>query len=760
MKLELSQQSALQLSLSGSIGSFKVSGGVGGAKNESLEVKFFLTHVSLDFEAGNTSAILDYLAPVREIYDTESLEFDEIMQRDLDDARVSSELIPYLLDPSSRDLVKIFPPIVVVVLPTQPGSARPADLYPTVTRIAEQKATNGSHNVEITRSGDIGAEVFEFENPIQNGKSNEHDLARLKLNPQSTKLVIVDGQHRAMALLALYRNLRREWDVNSRRVPYRDYYAEWTEEYIRKFRLDKLSMPVMFCTFPDLNASYKGDYDLKKAARAIFLALNKNAKKVSDSRNRLLDDNDLIAVFLRETLSAIKSETKSHLRIWNIELDQTHDKMKIESPIAISGVNHIYYMIEHSILSDLGDLRGLSVRRRNLWKQVKLNTTAALERLDGRNKLGVNLANSVTRNSFNLKISGILSEAFMSRFGLVILTFLKRFKPYEWHAAATLSLKKQLEVEHLRLKSILFDGQGIYGVFQQHLANLKKNYDANVYSHSEAEIKTLIERLSLENAAVERTKTELLSSRANKFIHNLKDKSNFFKIDEPIPADIRSFVDRLYMNVLSTVAFQTALVSTFIGLFEQQYGLNFWDDKEIDLQGELDNYLSSIEKLFAPTSTSAFRHLVAVFEGRLDKQDEIWKIAPSNNTFRKVVYPEEMKPDQWPKYRYLLLELWQPLAVQLRDARDREVDKCRHQVMHVHMSRTRDEYLRSEQKFEDTLTAEDTRLIFEMAVSSYRELLKHIGVPANELPEARFKAWLKLDADESQEQDDLDSEDV
>lgn len=760
MELELNQPSGLQLSLSGSVGSFKVSGGVSGVKNESLEVKFFLTHVSLDFESGNTSAVLDYLAPVREIYDTESLEFDEIMQRDLDDARVSSELIPYLLDPSSRDLVKIFPPIVVVVLPTKPGSSRPADLYPAVTKISERKAANGNHNVEITRSGEAGAEVFEFENPIQNGRSNEHDLARLKLNPHSTKLVIVDGQHRAMALLALYRNLRHEWDVNSRRMPYRDYYAEWTEDYIRKFRLDKLSMPVMFCTFPDLNVSYKGDYDLKKAARAIFLALNKNAKKVSDSRNRLLDDNDLIAVFLRDTLSAIKSETKSHLRIWNIELDQTHDKMKIDSPIAISGVNHIYYMIEHSILSDLGDLRGLSVRRRNLWKQVKLNTTAALERLDGRNKLGVNLANSVTRNSFNLKTSGIISDAFMSRFGSVILAFLKRFKPYEWHASATLTLKMQLEVDHLRIKSILFDGQGIYGVFQQHLANLKKNYDANVYSHSEAEIKTLIERLTLENAAIERYKSELLSSRADKFIHNLKDKSTFFKSDEPIPSDIRSFVDRLYMNVLSTVAFQTALVSTFIGLFEQQYGLNFWNDKEIDFQGELDNYLSSIEILFAPASTSTFRHLVAVFEGKLDKQDELWKIAPSNNTFRKVVYPEEMKPDQWPKYRYLLLELWQPLADALRDSRDREVEKCRHQVMHSHMGRTRDEYLRSVQKFEDTLTAEDNRLIFETAVSRYRELLKHIGVPAIELTEARFKAWLKLDAVEPQDQDDLESEDI
>ena len=56
----------------------------------------------------------------------------------------------------------------------------------------------------------------------------------------------------------------------------------------------------MLCTVPDLDENYQGDFDLKRAARSIFLTLNKTARKVSDSRNKLLDDNDMIAFFMRE----------------------------------------------------------------------------------------------------------------------------------------------------------------------------------------------------------------------------------------------------------------------------------------------------------------------------------------------------------------------------------------------------------------------------------------------------------------------------
>lgn len=89
MSLGLSVSSALNLTLSGSVGTFSV--GTGQAAQKTVEVKYFLTHVGLNFASGANEEVLKHLAPVREIFPTTELEFDEIMQRDIDDARVSSE---------------------------------------------------------------------------------------------------------------------------------------------------------------------------------------------------------------------------------------------------------------------------------------------------------------------------------------------------------------------------------------------------------------------------------------------------------------------------------------------------------------------------------------------------------------------------------------------------------------------------------------------------------------------------------------------
>ena len=147
-----------------------------------------------------------------------------------------------------------------------------------------------------------------------------HDSVRLRLNTHRTKLVIVDGQHRAMALLAIYRNLKDQWS-DERRAPFREYYTAWTKSYIEQFNLTEINLPVVICTVPELDANYAGDYDMKKAARSIFLTLNKTARKVSESRNKLLDDNDLIAYFLRRTLTEVKrkDDRSPHaLRIHNV----------------------------------------------------------------------------------------------------------------------------------------------------------------------------------------------------------------------------------------------------------------------------------------------------------------------------------------------------------------------------------------------------------------------------------------------------------
>ena len=102
-----SKESALDLPLQGSTGSFAV-GGKSDDQNP-IEVKYLLTHVSLDFSNHSNEKLLKHLAPVREIFEVKDLGFDEIMQRDIDDARVSNDLVPYLLDEQSQDLVKLFP---------------------------------------------------------------------------------------------------------------------------------------------------------------------------------------------------------------------------------------------------------------------------------------------------------------------------------------------------------------------------------------------------------------------------------------------------------------------------------------------------------------------------------------------------------------------------------------------------------------------------------------------------------------------------
>lgn len=759
MELKLTKQSALKLTLKGSVGSFKVSGKT--SDYSSLEVKFFLTHVSLDFDTGSTSDILDYLAPVREIYEAETLEFDEIMQRDLDDARVSSELIPYLLDPSNRDLVKIFPPIVVVILPTEPGSERPADRYPKVESVPAHKPSGMEHHIEILRSGEIGSEVFEFQNPVLDGRSVEHDFAMLKINPQRVKLVIVDGQHRAMALLALYRNLRKEWSTNNRRTPYKDYYAEWTEDYIKQFRLDKLSMPVMFCAFPDLDVESDLEYDLKKASRAVFLALNKNAKKVSDSRNRLLDDNDIVALFLRAVLSEVKSEQQSHLRIWNVELDQAHDKMKIDSPIAITGVNHVYYMIEHCLLSNAShDICGLRPRRGNYSTRVKLDSVGALDRLGARNKLGADVADTITRTSFTAEVGSSLSAQFMQRHGSLIKRVFCEFEPFIWHASTSLKLQKDLETNKPRIKSILFDGQGIFSVFQQHRKGLKERVKEGAFNNNKAELASLIDRLDSENQSIDESIAKLRILRFHEFFGRVTDR---FKISQAQEGEVRleGFVNRLYSNVLTTVAFQTALIATFIGLLEEVYGLDFWDRNDQLTEQEFSNYLRRIEGLFCPNSVAEAKKLVEVFEGsiQIDSDNNLMSLVPTNHTFRSVVYQEEMRPDQWTKYRYLLLELWEPINSDLLVSRDAEVERCRRQVLQALAQKCRDSYLRRHQKIEQQLTQQEHSVIQKESIELYRRLLINLGVRVSALDASYFKKLLTFSLDDIGDDPFLDETD-
>ena len=53
--------------------------------------------------------------------------------------------------------------------------------------------------------------------------------------------------------------------------------------------------------------------------------------------------------------------------------------------------------------------------------------------------------------------------------------------------------------------------------------------------------------------------------------------------------------------------------------------------------------------------------------------------SPDEGHFGVVVFRGEMKPDEWPKYRYVLLELWRPNDATVEEVRKTERDLCRRQ---------------------------------------------------------------------------------
>ncbi len=730
MALRLRQETALDLTLEGSVGAFRV-GSVGGG-SRSLEVKYLLTHVGLNFASPSNDKLLSALAPVREIFDFQSLDFDEIMQRDIDDARVSAELVPYLLDEQSKDMIKLFPPIVIVVMPIQEGRTQPEKFYPEVTSETLPPEPSRDWPLLVTRSGAVGREVFQFEQPIEGGRPLVHDLVRLRLNTHRTRLVIVDGQHRAMALLAIYRNLKDQWS-DERRAPFKEYYSAWTKTYIERFNLDEINLPVLLCTIPELDAAYGGDFDMKKAARSIFLTLNKTARQVSDARNKLLDDNDLISFLMRRTLSHIKEKdarSPQALRIVNVELDQDGSRQKIQTPVAITGVPHIYYMIEHMMLDNGGSVKGVKPRGGTFYNRTRLDDL--LVRLDGRNLLGATTANSIKRDLFTAAAADKLGRQFDVRYGAYIIGTLERFAPFDRHNRAVIEIGEQLEREHDRqLKPILLEGQGIGRVFDTHRVNLRQKLRNGYFKTDVPEIEASSRRLDATATRIADTVARLHRERAQRLLGDINDKKPIRTEDGEIHPKMVEWCNRLYDELFSTVAFQAALVCGFLGFVERaerklQKG-DFDGQPPVDRDQAFDEYMSQLNQFFVPRSIPQLKKVIRVFSGELADDKELWAIRPSNQTFRNVVYRAEMQPDQWPKYRYLLLEIWQPAHPALAQVVADERAECRAEVFSALHDHYETGYCRENAKLKDELTRQERTDIFNQTFEPYNGLLRNIG---------------------------------
>jgi hypothetical protein len=709
-------KSALDVHLNGTIGTFRVSTEDG--KSAGVEVRYLLTHVTLSEKQGQAQ-LLSMLAPVREVFDLKQLGFDEIMQRDIDDARVSLELIPYLLDTSTSGLIKLFPPIVAVALPLKPNSRVPDANYRKVERTRVDSPEHKGIKDDRITAGFVGEEQFEFFQHYRNDAPLAEG-ARLSLARDNCTLAIVDGQHRAMALLALYRNLTGGWS-DARRSPYEGYYKVWPEKEIRTYNLSELQLPVLICAFPQLDGSLAQDIDVVRAARRVFLTLNKTAKKVSDSRNKLLNDQDIVAECLRATLSYIKAldaKDDTGLRIWNVELDQEGDRVKIVSDAAFSGVSHLYHVTEQLLM--LGHARGIEARGKIGAPRKRLDD--AYDRLGLKDELTSDQRTVNTRTNYSDEIAEVFRTKWTQLYVPIVDRVFGKVHPYAAFARATINLKEALESRRdAELEKMLFDGQATARTFDDFREGLNRRVQDKEPNWTTPEIRETLNRV---NGVLASRKATVESMKATRALFMLDAMSTAAKkqviADGVVAKPVRDAIDRLFGDVFSTVAFQTAVVCTYAEAVQIAFGGVQHSTSEL-----LDEYVEAVNGLLKPKNITELKALLHAFEGELLVEPEV-KLKAGGPTFREVVLTGELQPAEWPKYRYLILELWKPTAPELKALIDEDRARARIGVAQSLFRRRLAAYCLENRVEEVDLTKEVKAEVLAKSKAMYEEFLSAV----------------------------------
>ncbi|MGB3405327.1 MAG: DNA sulfur modification protein DndB [Microcoleaceae cyanobacterium] len=476
-----------EVSTEGTYGEFNTSAG---------RVSYLMTKAKLGGDTTKESKLTLHLAPVREVLPIEEMNFNQLLQRDLDDYRVATELVDYLLKPKFTGPA-FYTPVLAAVLPFD--GINPVDRYPEITG---DKTYRDSDDLlwEQTQFGDA-FRVLKLQDENQNNL-HKIKLGRLEFNKHKIKLAVIDGQHRVMALLAIRRTIDRNWET-TKGNPYRFFYETRIKELIKEnkyFDLKEIEFPVCICWFPDTNPSETSWPDPHKAARKLFVDVNQNAKKPNQSRLILLSDTELVSIFTRALLNCLREEDSSPFPLHAIEYDYPHETGggSPVRPTALANVIMLRKAIDWALRGDKKYIenvdrkisRGRTAEEdkdKRLRKELEVDDWLTQETLDegmtgnitfDRRDLGnENFPKSKVEN---------LNQKFMEGWGEVIIKIVSEFIPFKCHVEALTELKKNWTgtVNHGALAyDAMFKGLGTYWTLkadhEQWLENNRSKDGAN-----------------------------------------------------------------------------------------------------------------------------------------------------------------------------------------------------------------------------------------------------------------------------------------
>lgn len=455
----------MSLSQLGSTATFQnhAQGMVGEFKTPAGQVNYLMTKARLGADATDPERRLtQHLVPVREVIPSEELDFHQLLQRDLDDHRVAVSLVPYLLNPDWAGPA-FFPPIIAIALPFK---GQHPSVFPdlgTPTTVEDEGL--------IWRQHDAGQHLRTRRLLTEKGQVSPVALGQIWWNSEFCRIVVVDGQHRAMALLAIDRTVRSTWQETAG-ARYRYFYETRIRKALAEHNapLDDIEVPVTILWFPD---KFGPDQEPHKAARKLFVDVNKEARTPSESRLILLSDSEIVNILTRTTLTQLRNQaTDGFLPLYSVEYDNPDTKTTQSARwSALTNIHVLKNMVTRTIFGPPRYINQVAVpigrrepeEEKNAFMRKQLNVDSLFPpTIEGdqpfsRDHLG--------NTNFPESAVDVLAEEYRKTWSTALLVLLSEILPYAAHARALSRLKQDWLVDDAiatLAHDALFSGVGMF----------------------------------------------------------------------------------------------------------------------------------------------------------------------------------------------------------------------------------------------------------------------------------------------------------
>ncbi len=442
------------------------------------QVCYLQTKAKVGGDGSTHSQLTQALVPAREALDIKGMDFNQLLQRDLDDHRIATKLIPYILNPPSKSLPGFYPPVVAVLLPFDHQQKPLKHFEPP------QESIERDHQYGLTFRMDTHGDSCRIQYLVDdNGQPTSFPLAVLRWNPDAAKLVIMDGQHRAMSLLAIERTITNSWKSANNGARYQPFYEEHVRKGIQEAKkqglpvdLSHVELPVTICWFPDTN---QGTRTLPhRAARKLFVDVNNTAKPPSEARLVLLSDTELENIFARELLNRLRQDEQWQDRfpLFGVEYDNpnsnvtTPRRWNVVTNLEIlkDAVKRVVFGPDKIIDKPLPPPSGKpnwKEMNKYMRKQLQVDDLFSKEFHDGERRLEREALGNGYFPLDDVKQHKKLLDAFYSRWGQGILYLLSEVEPYKAHLTALRDRYNNWTVSdniQTLAKDALFEGVGMF----------------------------------------------------------------------------------------------------------------------------------------------------------------------------------------------------------------------------------------------------------------------------------------------------------